>query len=123
MWKPQKDDYRVRGIDPDPCTVLRSAGGPVTTTDTVIAEGVAAAHPQLIRLSRDLYDHPEIAWEEVRSSRRVAEQLSDNGFAVTSSYCGLDTAFAARIGSGELHSRCAPNTTHCPGSDTHAATT
>ena len=75
----------------------------MTTTDTVIAEGVAAAHPQLIRLSRDLYEHPEIAWEEVRSSRRVAEQLSDNGFDLTSSYCGLETAFEARMGSGELH--------------------
>jgi amidohydrolase len=29
--------------------------------------------------------------------------LSDNGFDVTDAYCGLDTAFAARTGSGELH--------------------
>lgn len=71
--------------------------------DDAIASGVATAQPRLIELSRDLYDHPEIAWEEVRSARRVAEELSDNGFAITEKYCGLDTAFAARIGSGDLH--------------------
>lgn len=71
--------------------------------DDAIAAGVAAAHPRLIALSRDLHDHPEIAWEEVRSARRVAEELSDNGFDITEKYCGLDTAFAARIGSGDLH--------------------
>lgn len=75
----------------------------MTSSDTAIAAGVAAAHPQLIALSRDLYDHPEIAWEEVRSARRVAEQLSDGGFAVTERFCGLGTAFAARVGSGDLH--------------------
>ena len=75
----------------------------MTTIDDAIASGVATAQPGLIALSRDLYDHPEIAWEEVRSARRVAEHLSDNGFDVAERYCGLDTAFAARIGSGDLH--------------------
>lgn len=70
--------------------------------DDAITARVTAAHPRLIALSRDLYDHPEIAWEEVRSARRVAEELSDNGFDITEKYCGLDTAFAARIGSGDL---------------------
>ena len=71
--------------------------------DDAIASGVATAQPRLIALSRDLYDHPEIAWEEVRSAQRVADELSNNGFDVTAKYCGLDTAFAARIGSGDLH--------------------
>ena len=71
--------------------------------DDAITSGVATAQPRLIALSRDLYDHPEIAWEEVRSAQRVADELSDNGFDVTAKYCGLDTAFAARIGSGDLH--------------------
>ena len=59
--------------------------------------------PAAGNLSRDLYDHPETAWEEYRSARRVAGELSDNGFSVTDRYCGLDTAFAAQIGSGDLH--------------------
>jgi amidohydrolase len=75
----------------------------VTSIDSAIADGVAASHLQLVQLSRDLYDHPEIAWEEVHSARRVAGQLSDNGFSVADHYCGLDTAFAAQIGGGDLH--------------------
>ena len=75
----------------------------MTSSDAAIAAGVARAHPGLIGLSRDLYDHPEIAWEEVRSARRVAGALSDGGFDVTERYCDLETAFAARIGSGDLH--------------------
>jgi len=71
--------------------------------DDAITSGVATAQPRLIALSRDLYDHPEIAWEEVRSAQRVADELSDNGFDVTAKYCGLNTAFAARIGSGDLY--------------------
>ena len=75
----------------------------MTTIDDSLASGVSGAQPRLVALSRDLYDHPEIAWEEVRSARRVADELSDNGFDITEKYCGLDTAFAARIGSGDLH--------------------
>ena len=36
-------------------------------------------------------------------AQRVAGQLSDNGFHVTQRYCDIDTAFAAQIGSGDLH--------------------
>ena len=75
----------------------------MTIIDDVIASGVATAQPQLIALSRDLYDHPEIAWEEVRSANRVAAALSDHGFTVTENFCDLETSFAARIGSGDLH--------------------
>lgn len=71
--------------------------------DAAVADGVRTSHPRLTRLSRDLFDHPEIAWEEVRSARRVAQELSEGGFDVTEHYCGLDTAFAARIGTGDLH--------------------
>ena len=39
----------------------------------------------------------------MRSAQRVAGQLSDNGFHVTQRYCDIDTAFAAQIGSGDLH--------------------
>ncbi|MFT4042938.1 MAG: M20 family metallopeptidase [Gordonia sp. (in: high G+C Gram-positive bacteria)] len=64
---------------------------------------IGAAHPHLIALSRDLYDHPEIAWEEVRSAARVAGELADAGFTITERFCGLDTAFTAHVGDGDLH--------------------
>jgi amidohydrolase len=75
----------------------------MTSIDGAIADRVTATHSQLTTLSRDLYDHPETAWQEFRSARRVAGELSDNGFHVIDRYCGLDTAFAAQIGSGDLH--------------------
>lgn len=61
------------------------------------------ASDRILTLSRDLHAHPEIAWEEVRSCARVADDLSDAGFTVEDNYTGLPTAFAARRGSGPLH--------------------
>lgn len=37
----------------------------MSTSDTAVAETVTRHHPHLVALSRDLYDHPEIAWEEI----------------------------------------------------------
>lgn len=54
----------------------------------------------LINLSNYLHAHPETAWEEHRSSKKVAEQLRAAGFEVEHPYLGLDTAFRAVIGSG-----------------------
>ncbi|ADG77022.1 Peptidase M20 domain-containing protein 2 OS=Tsukamurella paurometabola (strain ATCC 8368 / DSM/ CCUG 35730 / CIP 100753 / JCM 10117 / KCTC 9821 / NBRC 16120 / NCIMB 702349 / NCTC 13040) OX=521096 GN=Tpau_0380 PE=3 SV=1 [Tsukamurella paurometabola] len=75
----------------------------MTSLDEAIESVVAGVHPNLLDLARDLFDHPEVAWEEVRSARRVAAQLSDHGFEVTERYVGVDTAFAATIGTGGLH--------------------
>jgi amidohydrolase len=58
---------------------------------------------RILALSHDLHAHPEIAWEEVRSCVRVADDLGDAGFTVEDNYTGLPTAFAARRGSGPLH--------------------
>jgi amidohydrolase len=58
---------------------------------------------RIVRLSHDLHQHPEIAWEEHKSAARVAHQLADAGFTVESGYLGLPTAFRAHRGSGPLH--------------------
>ena len=50
--------------------------------DSAVSSTVTGAHPALVALARDLYDHPEVAWEEVRSAQRVASMLSDSGFDV-----------------------------------------
>jgi len=62
-----------------------------------------AGAQRMLALSHDLHAHPEIAWEEVRSCARVADDLADAGFSVESDYAGLPTAFAARRGNGPLH--------------------
>ena len=55
---------------------------------------------ELRGLSRWMYDHPEIAYEEFETSAKLVEFLAGKGFAVEHPAYGLDTAFAARIGSG-----------------------
>jgi amidohydrolase len=59
----------------------------------------AAAEGELRDLSRWMYDHPEIAFAERETSRRLADFLADHGFAVEYPAYGLETAFAARAGS------------------------
>jgi amidohydrolase len=64
---------------------------------------VDGARAQLIDLSHRLHAHPELAFEEVRSSAQVAELLDRGGLAVEMGVCDLPTAFAARAGQGPLH--------------------
>ena len=61
------------------------------------------AQDRILRLSHDLHQNPEIAWEEHESAARVAGELDDAGFTVESNYVGLATAFRAHRGSGPLH--------------------
>lgn len=53
----------------------------------------------LVALSRDLHDHPELAYEEVHAHDRLSDLLASAGLAVQRQACGLDTAFVARAGS------------------------
>ncbi len=53
----------------------------------------------LARLSRWMYENPEIGFEEYETSARLAEFLSGRGFVVEHPAFELDTAFAARAGS------------------------
>ncbi|OUZ12399.1 peptidase M20 [Aeromicrobium sp. PE09-221] len=65
-----------------------------------VAAQVRADTERLIALSERLHAHPEIAWQEHRAARWVAEPLADAGFSVTEKYLGLETAFLATYGSG-----------------------
>ena len=54
---------------------------------------------ELRDLSRWMYHHPEIAFEEYETAAKLAEYLANNGFQVEYPAYGLETAFAARVGS------------------------
>jgi amidohydrolase len=69
-------------------------------TKATAASTVAADAQRLAGLSEQLHAHPEVAWEEHRASRWVAEALAEAGFDVTPAYLGLETAFHASYGSG-----------------------
>ena len=59
---------------------------------------IAAQQPRLEELNRWLYDHPETAYQEYRSSERLAQTLEGYGFTVEYPAYGLETSFAARAG-------------------------
>jgi len=73
----------------------------------------------LIELSHRIHAHPELGFEEERSSGWLCEVLADAGFAVEKGICDLPTAFRARFGSVPLNI----NTIACPASAMPAATT
>lgn len=55
---------------------------------------------QFIKLSDFIWKHPEIRFEEEKSSNAMKEALMKEGFEVQSPVAGLDTGFVASCGSG-----------------------
>ncbi len=53
----------------------------------------------LVRISKTLHQHPELAFEERRAAKLLVDFLGKNGFKVKSGVGGLETAFVARTGS------------------------
>ena len=56
----------------------------------------------LVALSHAIHADPELSYEEVHSSARVADALQSGGFRVTTGTAGLPTAFVAEAGHGPL---------------------
>ena len=63
---------------------------------------VSEIAPLLIELSHWIHSHPEIAWQEFESSAQISKFLREFGFDVTEQVAGLETAFRAEFGTGEL---------------------
>lgn len=55
----------------------------------------------LIHIAQDIFCHPETAYQEVYSSKRLADFLETQGFQVTWNTAGIETAFTAVWGSGK----------------------
>jgi amidohydrolase len=66
-------------------------------------ERFESAREGLIALSHRIHAHPELGFEEEKSSTWLCESLADAGFSVDKGICDLPTAFRARAGSGPLH--------------------
>ena len=70
-------------------------------TDAEILASVTRLRPQLTALVRDLYDRPEIGFEEHASVARIVSEL--DGHDVEVGAYGLDTAFRATAGERGPH--------------------
>jgi len=64
---------------------------------------VSRHREELVALSHRIHAHPELKFEEVRSSAWCAGVLSDAGIPVEHGVYDLPTAFEARVGDGPLH--------------------
>ncbi|BDZ76314.1 amidohydrolase [Claveliimonas bilis] len=65
-----------------------------------IADWIASHEAELTDISHDIFCHPELAYEETYSSKRLASFLENQGFQITWKTAGIDTAFTATWGNG-----------------------
>lgn len=65
-----------------------------------VAERVEARAGALDELALRIHERPELAYEERFASRALVDQLTREGATVTRGAGGLETAFAAEIGTG-----------------------
>ena len=70
--------------------------------DPDVKATVAALAPDLIALSHSIHSEPELAFEEHRSVAKLTELLAAHDFEIDAGVAGLDTAFTASYGSGDL---------------------
>lgn len=68
-----------------------------TVTDTVTRRSA-----DLIELSHSIHAEPELAFAEYRSAAKTRALVAERGFEITAAPGGLDTAFRADFGSGDL---------------------
>ena len=71
------------------------------TKHNVIADWIFSHERELIRAAEFIFEHPELAYEEVLSSKYLADYLRNKGFSVSAKTAGIDTAFTAKWGEGK----------------------
>jgi amidohydrolase len=68
-----------------------------------VIERVDELAPDLIRVSHQIHDTPELAYQEHKAAALCADLLESRGFAVAREAYGLPTSFAARTGNSRPH--------------------
>ncbi len=70
--------------------------------DAVLSAAVQRHGDRLLALSHSIHAEPELSFAEHRSAARVAALVEAEGFVVERGAAGLETAFTASYGSGDL---------------------
>lgn len=60
-----------------------------------VCEHVDSIKDRLLAVSQDIFDHPELKFEEVRAAQVLADELRKDGFSVELGVADLDTAILA----------------------------
>jgi amidohydrolase len=72
------------------------------SADDTVAAVVMRHRGDLIALSHDIHAEPELAFAEYRSCAKTQALVAERGFRITKAAGGIDTAFRADFGTGEL---------------------
>ncbi|KQU59109.1 peptidase M20 [Rhodococcus sp. Leaf278] len=67
-----------------------------------MGRALATVTDELVALSHSIHAEPELAFEEHRSVAKILDTLRAHDFEVETAVAGLDTAFTASFGSGDL---------------------
>lgn len=87
-------ETRARELQP----VASTAAGAPEELRGPVAEAAAGLAEELVRLSHDLAEHPEVAFEEHRSAEALASAVEQHGLPVQRGAHGLETALRAEAG-------------------------
>jgi len=60
-----------------------------------VCANVDSIKDRLVSVSQDIFDHPEVKFEEVHATQVLADELKKGGFSVEQGVAGLDTAILA----------------------------
>lgn len=74
----------------------------LTEARAAVAATIADQRDNLLAISHQIHDDPELSYQEFRSAALLADQLRAAGYDVTLGCYGLDTAFEAVIGEGDV---------------------
>ncbi|GAB4483475.1 MAG: M20 family metallopeptidase [Anaerolineales bacterium] len=65
-----------------------------------ILDQIDRASPEIIQVSHQIHEHPELGYQELYASALLTQTLEKYGFTVERGFAGIETAFCARKGSG-----------------------
>ena len=66
-----------------------------------VTDSVEARRDELTALARDIWEHPQTAFEETYAAERLVTALDERGFDVTVGVGDVETGFLARYGDGD----------------------
>jgi amidohydrolase len=94
LSKDERGGYARPGSDP----IVEAL---MNTVKDSISQAVDRLGDELETLSRQIHDHPELAYEEVKACGWLSDFLAKQGYKVERGVGGVETAFRATIETGE----------------------
>ena len=79
---------------------MSSESTPKSSHLDIVSNAIASVQSELIDVSIDIHDHPEINYQEHHAAGVLSDSLESHGFTVERGVGGVETAFRATIDGG-----------------------